>query len=612
MNDSTLSHVTPQENLQVTELSEYEIFEKLSPGFYRKENNWYAIFHAAPHAVSVELIGDFTNWYENAIPLNRLPSGKFWYVKTSVGAANFDPENGQFYQFRVRYSHFGEWFYYQDPAARQLEHTDIRGRSIVTDSSYEWHDQNWRRPGWEYYSIYQLHLLRFSGRHPGLNPLQRITAEIEPYIKKTGANAIQLLPVNAFAGNVSWGYNGTFFYAIEDTYGSTDDLKGLVDTAHQNGMAVILDVVLNHIGNSDNILWMLDKDEYVSGDTAWGPMLNFGSDVTRHFLIQSILYLAEEFHIDGFRFDMTHILHQGNTWANHVRLPGRESGWNFIKELRHRVKQIDPGILLIAEELPDNWYVTKEHTTNWAGDYHGPYDSQWCDQFHDDAKDVLAGGHLDKLYNVLTYFGDNWQDSTNYTESHDEVGNEDKRIAKIGRDGRGFNMSQVAAPLTILARGIPMIFMGQEAGEWMQFGQDGQPHGGGSWWDHRLDLDEYEKEGSRQKKILNWYRRIFEIRNQHLSAFAYSDINITHIHDSNGIAAFTRDNGKYVIVLNFRATTWWHYNIGVSGFYKELANTSWPDFNIFDFAEASRQGFEHHHIHDVHIPSYGALVLERY
>ncbi|GGA63132.1 1,4-alpha-glucan branching enzyme [Neiella marina] len=593
-------------------LSEYEIFEFCSPGLVIEQDHWYAVIHTAPHAVAVQLVGDFTDWEATPIALTAIPSGKFWYCKYPLTDTDQRPRDGQSYQFRVKYSDNGSWFYYQDPAARRLEHTGLSGKSQVSDSTYVWQDQDWQRPGWEYYAIYQLHPLRFSGRHPTLKPLQTVRAELPDYIVKTKATAIQLLPVNAFAGNVSWGYNGTFFFAIEESYGSPDDLKALVDSAHQHGMAVILDIVLNHIGNRDNVLWQLDKDEYVSGDTAWGPMLNFGSDVTRHFLINSIVYLAREYHIDGFRFDMTHILHQGHTWANHVRYPGKTSGWNFIKELRHRVKQIDPNILLIAEELPDNWYVTKEQChSNWAGDWHGPYDSQWCDSFHDHAKAVLAGGHLDQLKRVLTNFGDNWQDAVNYTESHDEVGNEDKRVAKIGRNGMGWNMSQIAASLTIFSRGIPMIFMGQEGGEWMQFGQNGQPEGGGSWWDHRLSLTTYETMPY-QQKILHWYRRMFEIRSNNMAAFAWGNIAICHIHNDNGIAAFTRADGRYLIVLNFGPTTWWHYNVGVAGFYKELANTSWPAFNIWDFTEASRHGDEHHQISDVHIPAYGAVILERY
>ncbi len=599
------------------EMTEKEIFDQ-SPGFYLENGYWYAIFHAPTSAVEVVIVGSFSNWIQNAIPLKCLDNRKFWYLKVKQDDFPYDLKNDREYKFAIRYEENGDWYYKQDPAARQLESTNFSSNSLVTFSdSYQWQDHQWQRPVWEYYCIYQLHPKRFSNRNRDLKPLQQVEAEISgaygnSYLKEMGTTAIQLLPVNAFATDNSWGYNGVFLYAIEDSYGAPEDLKKMVDSAHLNGIAVIIDVVFNHVGNGDNILWDIDSEEYFSGDTGWGPMLNFGSDVTRHFLIQNLLYMVQEYHIDGIRFDMTHILHKGHKWVNHVKLPGKESGWNFIKEMRHEIKAVDPKILLIAEELPDNWYVTSERVnTSWGGDFHGPFDSQWCDAFHDNVKEVLKGGHLDKLKSALTHFGDSWHDALNYSESHDEVGNMDERIAKVARDEKGWEISQVAAPLTFLARGIPMIFMGQEGGEWTQFGQNGQPHCGGNWWDHRLNLDAYINDAP-QNKIRSWYQKILEIRRHNMWAFADGDIQIKHVHDDNGVIAFTRCGDKYLIALNFKGQTFYNYDIGVSGFYKELANSSWPVFNIINKPEASRQGYEHHQIDSIHIPSYGAVVLERY
>ena len=110
------------------------------------------------------------------------------------------------------------------------------------------------------------------------------------------------------------------------------------------------------------------------------------------------------------------------------------------------MKAVDPSILLIAEELPNTWQVTSEDVgAPWAGDRHGPFDAQWADRFHDALKRVLTGGDIDELREGFTYFGDSWQDAVIYTESHDEVGNTDDRIAKRGRDGKGWGMAQLAA-----------------------------------------------------------------------------------------------------------------------------------------------------------------------
>ncbi len=365
-----------------------------------------------------------------------------------------------------------------------------------------------------------------------------------------------------------------FFYAVETAYGLPGQLKKLVDTAHQNGIAVILDLVYNHGGCGDNILWQIAQDDlrngtYYDGDTVWGPMINFDNDIARHFFAQNIVYLAKEYHIDGFRFDFTRPIH--NRYDGNIKIPGSGGGWEFLREIRAKAKAVNPGIILIAEELPNTWWVTNERVdSDWAGDWHGPFDSQWADPFHDHFKAVLTGGHLDQLTNVFTYFGDSWQDGLIYSESHDEVGNTDDRIARRARDGKGWDMAQLAAAGTIFGRGVPMIFMGQESGEWLQFGQDDgklrdyNPGTGDTWWDDRLPLDSYENDPVRRKVRL-WYEKLMQIRKNDPESFAWTRIDITHIHDGNGIAAFTRDGGKYLIVLNFRGKDWGKYRVGVSG-----------------------------------------------
>jgi 1,4-alpha-glucan branching enzyme len=160
------------------------------------------------------------------------------------------------------------------------------------------------------------------------------------YLLGLGATALQLLPLNEFAGDVSWGYNPSFFYAIESSYGTPDQLKALVDTAHQKGIAVVLDVVPNHGGSGDNVLWQIAQTDirngtYYDGDTVWGPMLNFDNDVARHFFIQNLVYLAREYHIDGFRFDFTRPIH--NPSDGNIRLQGSGGGWAFLREIREQL-----------------------------------------------------------------------------------------------------------------------------------------------------------------------------------------------------------------------------------------------------------------------------------
>ena len=493
-----------------------------------------------------------------------------------------------------------------------MESSNLSACSRVTISSdYVWHDTSWRRPGWEYYLIYELHPLRFSDRNVGLTPLQRVTEEMngngrDDYINNLHVTAVELMPVNEFPGDFSWGYNPSFFYAVESAYGTPDQLKELVDTAHQRGIAVVLDLEMNHGGNGDNILWQVAQDDlthgtYYNGDTVWGPMVHFADDVARHFFVQNTVFLAREYHIDALRFDMTRPIH--NQEDGNIRMRGSGGGWEFLCEIRRQLKAVDPGILLIAEELPNDKGVTVEKASfGCAPDGHGPFDSQWSDPFHDRFADALAGGNLGQLADAFASRGDSWQDELIYTESHDEVGNVDGRIARRGREGKGWEMDQIAGTGTVLARGVPMLFMGEEAGESKQFSQTSND---------RLPLTAYETDPGR-KKVRGWWQRMFDIRRGDLGRFAGSGATLTHLNDAHGIVAFTRDGGKYLIVLNFKGGDWAHYDVGVRGRYQELANTSWPAFNLGNYTERTRGGERAFDITDVPIPSYGAVVLVRW
>jgi 1,4-alpha-glucan branching enzyme len=333
--------------------------------------------------------------------------------------------------------------------------SNLASCSLVTiGSTYVWQDSSWQRPGWKYYLAYQLHPLRFSNRHIGLTPLQRVTEELngnghDDYINELHITAVQLMPVSEFPGDFSWGYNPSFFYAVESSYGAPDQLKELVDTAHRRGIAVILDLEINHGGVGDNILWQVAHDTYYDGDTVWGAMVRFANDVARHFFVQNIVFLAREYHIDAFRFDMTRPIH--NQDDGNIRVRGSGGGWEFLCEIRRQVKAVDPRILLIAEELPNDWGITVENANfGCSPDGDGPFDAQWSDPFHDRFADALVGGNRGQLSEAFRSHGDSWHDELICSESHDEVGNVDGRVARRARDAKGWEMAQIAGAGTVL------------------------------------------------------------------------------------------------------------------------------------------------------------------
>ncbi len=188
------------------------------------------------------------------------------------------------------------------------------------------------------------------------------------YLEDLGVNAIELLPINVSRFNVSWGYALDSLIALEDTLGTDADLVNLVDNMHARGMRVLFDVVINHVNNSllrEPLSKTLHKTKYYAGDTEWGPMPDFSNVMVRRWLKDGLLEFARIYHIDGFRFDMTGRIHNGNS-----------DGYMFLQELNTILKMDNQRFYTSAEELPDNVWVTKPVTEGGVG-----FDSQWNDIF---------------------------------------------------------------------------------------------------------------------------------------------------------------------------------------------------------------------------------------
>jgi len=261
------------------------IWNKL-PGVYKEGNQWLVIFHAAPGDSDVKIYGDFTRGQSGAVPLTRTPDGNFWWLKGADSTFSRPPVHGDHYRFQLRRG--GQLRTFQDPATRWVSDTNIdTGMSkVYLSDEFQWTSQHWQRPTADKLNIYQLHSLRFGDRN-NTTPFLEIAEELDgdgsnDYINELGVTAIRLLPVNEFIGQFSWGYNPDYFYAVENTYGGPDQLKQLVDTAHREGIAVILDLEFNHLStDGDNILWAVDNVTYADGDTRWGPLCNFNNDVAK-------------------------------------------------------------------------------------------------------------------------------------------------------------------------------------------------------------------------------------------------------------------------------------------------------------------------------------------
>ncbi len=313
-----------------------------------------------------------------------------------------------------------------------------RPRAVVQgDISYPWQNdhsiKNLSRLDRENRIIYQVWPLTFNpkkvrGKYVG-GTFDDISEKLG-YINDLGVNTVELLPIHEGKFYAGWGYSLDSILLIEKGYGPSDSLKKLSDSLHSKKIQLILDVVLNHVNNSlirDPIGRYDDQSKFFNGSTDWGPRPRFSSIGVQKWVADSLVSLIRDFHIDGYRFDMTKYIYN---------LGGNPAGYKFLQDLNYLLKQVHPEIYLSAEELPDNVWVTKPQVESGLG-----FDSQWNDKFKNVFEEEFAhlrpynqkvnlspllgamygySNHVD--YGTEYNFGDPLK-TVNYLGSHDFIGN---------------------------------------------------------------------------------------------------------------------------------------------------------------------------------------------
>lgn len=259
----------------------------------------------APHASAVSVVGDFNAWAADADPLAGEGNG-YWYGYVS-GA-------GVGHAYRYSLTHGDETFTRVDPYA--LEVTNSVGNGVICDADgFDWEGDQAHCPPHHELVIYELHIGTFAP-DLGVGDFADAVGKLD-YLKELGVNAIEIMPISEFAGDLSWGYNPAHIFAVESAYGGPDAFKTLVKEAHRRGIAVIQDVVYNHFGPSDLNLWRFDgwseNDKggiYFYNDersaTPWGDTRpDYGREEVRRFIRDNALLWLREYHVDGLRLDMT-------------------------------------------------------------------------------------------------------------------------------------------------------------------------------------------------------------------------------------------------------------------------------------------------------------------
>ena len=404
------------------------------------EHTRFALWAPDAFFVSVEL--------EDGQSLPLLPQADGWFViKTRCPAGT-----------RYRYNIDGE-LEVPDPASR-AQAGDIHRHSVVVDPlAYTWRHRDWLGRPWNEAVIYELHVGALGG-----------FVEVEQHLARLaglGVTAIELMPLAQFPGDRNWGYDGVLPYAPQASYGTPEQLKHLIDSAHGHGLAVMLDVVYNHFGPDGNYLHRYAKAFFNEDKhTPWGAAIDFRRREVRDFFIDNALMWLLEYRFDGLRFDAVHA----------IKSP------DFLQELAQRIRQqIDPA---------RHVWLTVENEHNQASLMQEGYDAQWNDDGHN-ALHVLLTGETEAYY---AYYADYpteqlarclsqgfvFQGHTNrhgvargepsghlpptafvlFLQNHDQIGNRafGERLHQLAHP----DALKAATALLLLSPMIPLMFMGDE------------------------------------------------------------------------------------------------------------------------------------------------------
>jgi maltooligosyltrehalose trehalohydrolase len=406
-------------------------------------------------AVQLELYPSGTS--AQPVLIDMTPAGGGWFEAHAEGGA------GTKYRYRLNAE-----LAVPDPASR-FQPEDVHGPSEVIDPrAYQWQHTEWHGRPWEETVLYELHVGALGGYAGVTNRLAELA--------HLGVTAIELMPLNDFSGSRNWGYDGVLPYAPDSAYGSPDELKKLIDTAHGLGLMVFLDVVYNHFGPDGNYLNAYAETFFREGvNTPWGPAIDFERPQVRDFFFDNAIYWLREYRFDGLRLDAVHAINDDE----------------WLRELSDRVRG--------ALEHGRHVHLVLENEHNTANLLETHFNAQWNDDAHNTLHVLLTGEDesyysaytdkpIEKLARVLSegfvYQGEpspihdgrpRGEPSDHlpptafvmFLQNHDQVGNRamGERLRSLCDEAALY----AATGLVLLSPQIPMLFMEEQYGSKQPF-----------------------------------------------------------------------------------------------------------------------------------------------
>ncbi|MGO3929377.1 malto-oligosyltrehalose trehalohydrolase [Rhodopseudomonas pseudopalustris] len=417
----------------------------------------------APNAKRVDVLLD------RAHPMQRENDG--WFKADIDGA-----RAGARYRFRIDGAAD-----VPDPASA-FQPEDIAGPSEVIDhAAYPWLAADWRGRPWHETVLLEAHVGSFTPQGTFRAMIDRLDHLVE-----TGITALELMPLADFPGQRNWGYDGVLWYAPDSAYGRPEDLKALIDAAHQRGLMMFLDVVYNHFGPEGNFIGQYAPPFFSESQTPWGNAINYRVDQVRAFAIENALYWLREYHFDGLRLDAVHAIPDQGEIPMLYEL-SRQAGKLAEETGRHihLVLENDDNIAAVLDPLIHP--PRGQYRAQWNDDYHHAWHVALTGErqgYYSDYADAPLKHIARALGSGFVYQGEPSEHRggqprgepsgelpplafVNFLQNHDQIGNRalgDRLESLVSPQA-----IEAALAITLLTPTVPMLFMGEEWGSQAPF-----------------------------------------------------------------------------------------------------------------------------------------------
>jgi len=560
-------------------------------GVHESEGEEGFIFRVwAPHAEQIQVIGDFTGWFDEPLDMTKNHIG-VWEATSAL------PEEGQLYKFLVKRKG-GQVVEKMDPFATYLEPRPGTGAVIRKKKTKKWKDGLWmgrrKRFGFQKrpVNIYEAHASSWKLKEDGQPyTFKELKEELIPYLVEMNYTHVEFMPLMAHPLGMSWGYQLMGYFAFEHTYGTPEEFQDFVEACHQNNIGVLVDWVPGHYTQNDDALAYFDGTptfEYQDHDRAhnyrWGA-LNFdlGKNQVQSFLISSALYWIENYHIDGIRVDavsnMLYLDYDEGPWMPNKDGGNRNlEGYGFLQKLNREIKKRYPDVMMVAEESTAATPITKPIEEGGLG-----FDFKWNMGWMNDILKFYAEDPVYRQYdfNLMTFsfmycFNENYV----LPFSHDEVVHGKKSMMhKMWGD----RYNQFAGLRNLYAYqlchpGKKLLFMGSEFGQFLEWK-----------FDYQLEWGNLEDEMNQKMQAFTSHMNAFYKDHKSLWQIddSYDGIEIIDADNrAESVLSFIRkddkgDKGDFLVcVFNLAPVERQDFTIGlpVAGIYQEVLNTEMEEF----------------------------------